>query len=449
MTQIQMMHIAFEAWAAIFCSFAIIIVFLTKSHDKSKKLTMVEIMATTVVLNISESLAYFYRGNASSTGHVMVRVTNFVVFLCGYFLVIEAAVFLNKVITLNTGRFDYKFVSIVGVTQLIGIILLICSRIWKFYYAFDESNRYYRLGSHWIMIFIALTGMSVIFIETIMNFKNLRPIQGIAFICFEIMPIFAMIFQINHYGISIYNLAITISVVFLCISYFVDNSIIMNDEERKLDQEKIRLLEKEVELNREKVKLYHSQIHPHFIFNTLTMLRSYLDEPDKAEEILNSFTAFLRNSVDLFSESESVPLSREMGIVENYLYLCKERFGNKISINMDIQDMDFKLPPFTVQTVVENAIVHGIRKRKDGQGSLAIKSYKDEAYHVIEVEDDGIGFDVNILKNKELQESFDDIQHKHIGLDNVEKRLELMSSGKMEITSIIDKGTKVTIRIPV
>lgn len=83
--------------------------------------------------------------------------------------------------------------------------------------------------------------------------------------------------------------------------------------------------------------------------------------------------------------------------------------------------------PFTIQTVVENAIVHGIRGNKDGKGTLFLRSYRTSEYHVVEVEDNGVGFDVSILDNSEYM----DIEHKHIGLINIKKRLELMSKGSI------------------
>jgi len=445
MTQIQMIHIAFELWASIFCFLAMAIVLIIKGYDKWLKLILANIMFITGMLNISEALAYFYRGNTTGLGYVMVRVTNFVVFLCGYLLVIEASHYVARVVTKNSGEYDGGFSNAVTVIELAGILLLICSRIFKFYYAFDENNRYYRLDNHWIMIFIAIIGIILIFADTVVHFKNLRLIQSVSFISYEVTPILALLFQVTNYGISLYTLVITVNVVFMCLSYFIDNSYRFRVEERRLDQERIMILEKEVELNEEKVKLYHSQIQPHFIFNTLTLLRSYLGDPEKAEDILNSFTAFLRNTVDMFSERECVPITRELGIVENYLFLGKERFGDKLDLQVTMADTEFEIPPFTIQTVVENAIVHGIRGNKDGKGTLFLRSYRTNEYHVVEVEDNGVGFDVSILDNSEYM----DIEHKHIGLINIKKRLELMSKGRMEITSTIGEGTLVKILIPI
>ena len=101
-----------------------------------------------------------------------------------------------------------------------------------------------------------------------------------------------------------------------------------------------------------------SQMKPHFIYNSLNVIASYLDEPDKAEEALENFTGFLRGRIDLLNSTECIRAEQEFQTVEHFLYLEKERFGDKLQIILDIQDLDYRLPAFAVQTLVENAISH-------------------------------------------------------------------------------------------
>ncbi|MCR4904036.1 MAG: histidine kinase [Butyrivibrio sp.] len=449
MTLIQMMHVAYETWAFIFCLLSVVIVFVIKNSNDKLKLLIISIMLTAGLLNINEAMAYVYRGNTSFAGGIIVRVTNYLVFFCGYVLVMEFSSYINEMVYNRSGRYSIGLSRAVVVIELAAIILLTCSRIWKFYYDFDEQNRYYRLDNYWFLVLIGISGVMVLIVNILVNRKCFSPVQLIASLSFSLFPLFASILQISHYGISIYNIVLTASIVFLFMTYIINNGFELREAEKKMDEERIRLLEKEVELNKEKVRLYHSQIQPHFIFNTLTMLRSYLDEPQKAEEILNEFTDFLRGSIDMFSDNESIPLSKELVVVENYLALGKDRFGEKLTVNYDIRDKDFNVPPFSVQTLVENALVHGIRKKKGGRGTISLRSYKEDDYHIIEVEDDGAGFDVGILEEGSLHEVDGNIQHKHIGINNTIKRLEIMSGGRMEIVSIPDKGTVVKIFIPV
>ncbi len=439
MTQIQMIHIAFELWGTVFCLLLALIVNLIRSKDERLKISLTFITITTAILNICEATAFYYRGNITHLGGVMVRVTNFLFFLFGHLLIIECSDYLNRVITLRRGIYNSRYVLSVAIVEGIGIVLLICSRIWKFYYAFDEENRYYRLDNYWGLLVIEILGIVIIFINTVSNIKYFRPSQAFSFIAFEIAPILTLIFQFDHYGVSFYNVVIVICIIFLVITYIINNGI-------DLREERVHLLEKEVELNRERVRLYHSQIQPHFIFNSLTLLRSHLDEPEKAEQILNELTSFLRKSVDMFAENDSIPVSREISLVENYISMGNERFGDKIDIEIDIKDTDFEVPPFAIQTIVENAMVHGVRKNKDGKGHIDIKTYREGENHVVEVNDNGPGFDVSILEN--INYDNDEIQHKHVGIENIRKRVELMTGGKLEIVSAIGIGTTVRIIIP-
>lgn len=193
----------------------------------------------------------------------------------------------------------------------------------------------------------------------------------------------------------------------------------------------------------QRIQILMAQIKPHFIYNSLTAIRSYLDEPDKAEDVLNHFAGFLRGSIDILEETGCIRVDREFETVESYLYLERERFGEKLTVEKDIQDTDFFLPAFTVQTLVENAIGHGIRKSESGRGRVLIRSFQTELEHIIEVADDGVGF----LIEKE-QEKGQNMDRSHIGLSNLKQRLSLMCDGTLEIESAPGKGTLTRVRIP-
>ena len=199
----------------------------------------------------------------------------------------------------------------------------------------------------------------------------------------------------------------------------------------------------------ERIKAMVSQMQPHFIYNSLTVIGSYLDDPDKAEEALEHFTGFLRGSIDLLDATNCISVQKEFETVDNYLYLVGKRFGEKLTVVRDTPDLDFYLPAFTIQALVENAVTHGIRKNKGGIGTLSLKSYETATSHVIEVQDNGIGFDVAILRTSDgIYEGNTPDEETHIGLRNVEERLRIMSDGKLEIQSTKGIGTTVKVIIP-
>ena len=126
--------------------------------------------------------------------------------------------------------------------------------------------------------------------------------------------------------------------------------------------------------------------------------------------------------------------------IENYVSLEKKRFGDKINLEYDIECLDFDVPSLTVQTIVENAIRHGITKRKEG-GTVTIRTRETKKYYEIEVHDNGVGMD--LTKPPEYSDN-----RSHIGLDNVRKRVESICNGEVLFNSTPNIGTTVYMSIP-
>ncbi len=207
------------------------------------------------------------------------------------------------------------------------------------------------------------------------------------------------------------------------------------------------------------MQLYQRQIRPHFIYNGLGVIRSLLPGKSEAKDVLDHFTKYLRGNAELLTETGLIPVRKEYEIVENYLYMEKKRFEDSINIILDVKDLDFQLPSFTIQILVENAVQHGIRKRESGTGNLRLASYRTRKYHVIEVEDDGVGFDVQLLKdlweadNMENTERLKALHERsgktHIGMINLRKRLETLCGGRLIMESTPGEGTLARVEIPV
>ncbi len=115
----------------------------------------------------------------------------------------------------------------------------------------------------------------------------------------------------------------------------------------------------------------------------------------------------------------------------------KLRFTDGFSCEFDIEFGDFKIPPMSIQPVVENSLQHGVRSLGD-KGKIWIKTAKIGDCVEVIVKDNGVGFDTSILEEKQS-----------IGLNNLEKRVELMANGTVEIRSVIGEGTETRFVIPV
>jgi sensor histidine kinase YesM len=108
-----------------------------------------------------------------------------------------------------------------------------------------------------------------------------------------------------------------------------------------------------------------------------------------------------------------------------------------MTFSFEMNSNDFPIPALTIQPIVENAIKHGLMKLSKG-GTIKVVSYETKDSYCVTVEDDGAGFDTNLLLD----------ERKHLGIRNIRERLKAMVNGKLEIESKIGIGTKVLITIP-
>ncbi|QJC97979.1 Sensory box sensor histidine kinaseresponse regulator YwpD [Bacillus mojavensis] len=187
-----------------------------------------------------------------------------------------------------------------------------------------------------------------------------------------------------------------------------------------------------------------SQIKPHFLYNVLNTIisLSHLDI-EKAREITAEFTNYLRMSFDFQNTSAISSFRNELSIINSYLSIEKTRFGDRLDILFDIdKDIDFILPPLMIQPLVENAVHHGVsKKRGGGWVKLTVKKQSRNEYYV-EVEDNGVGIAPEKQKNI-LSQDFD----RSVGLKNINQRLKHFCGSELNIRSIPDAGTAVSMVI--
>lgn len=222
------------------------------------------------------------------------------------------------------------------------------------------------------------------------------------------------------------NSGISLVIQFILVNIQIEQESTIKQQERELAEQRIDLM--------------LSQIQLHFLYNTLGTI-AYLckNSPEKAEKATKEFSMFLRGNADSLKKREPIPFEKELGHVKSYLYLEQQRFQKRLTVVYDIRTMDFFVPPLSLQPLVENAIRHGILRKKQG-GTVTLRTEKTEEYAVVTIIDDGIGMD----KAKTFSNLDDDT---HIGVDNVRQRLWTMVNATMEIESS-DQGTVIMIRIP-
>jgi two-component system, LytTR family, sensor kinase len=205
--------------------------------------------------------------------------------------------------------------------------------------------------------------------------------------------------------------------------------------------------EHRTKLARAELRALRAQISPHFIFNALTAVASFIrTDPDRARELLIEFADFTRYS--LRNQGEFTTVAEELKSIERYLVIEKARFGERLSVTLRVapEVLSVVIPFLVVQPLVENAIRHGI-ERRDGSGRLQIFAFEESHDCVIVVEDDGAGVDPEHLRTI-LNTS--GAEGEHIGLANVDDRLRAVygPGSALQIDTGINMGTKVSFRVP-
>jgi len=155
---------------------------------------------------------------------------------------------------------------------------------------------------------------------------------------------------------------------------------VLKSRREQLDRMRLQGLVKELEL-----KTIKAHINPHFIFNALNSIRALVDEnPERARTAITELSNILRSSMQA-EKAETTPLEKELNIVKDYLALEHIRFEDRLQVEYEIDEdtLDQPVPPMMLQTLVENAIKHGISKQKDGGAIKIISDFRDDVHELI------------------------------------------------------------------
>ena len=200
----------------------------------------------------------------------------------------------------------------------------------------------------------------------------------------------------------------------------------------------IRAAKLEKELEDSRIAIMLSQIKPHFLYNVLnTIYHLYRKEPETAQDAVSSFAEYLRCNMLSIEKSEPIPFAEEYQHIQTYLSLEQIRFRGKLDVIYDVEVTDFKLPPLTVEPLVENAVKHGVTKKRGG-GSVTVSTRRTDEGVLVTVADTGVGFDPN---------TYMEDGKPHVGIRNVSDRLRNMVGGSLSITSS-ENGTVAVVTIP-
>ena len=178
------------------------------------------------------------------------------------------------------------------------------------------------------------------------------------------------------------------------------------------------------------------QMRPHFIYNTMTSIYYLCDQDSKkAQEVTLNFTTYLRKNFTAIASENTVPFTEELEHTCAYLAVEQAQFEDLLFVDYDTSHTKFRVPPLTLQPIVENSVKHGLDP--DGEPlHIYIKTRETSSGSQIIVEDNGPGFEVV------------DDGDPHIALANIRQRLEMMCNGSLSVTTRDGGGAVVKVTIP-
>ena len=303
------------------------------------------------------------------------------------------------------------------------LILLIITQFTTWIYYITPDNVYHRGPFYPILLIPPVLTMLTNLICVFIHRKDLTVKQFASFLIYILIPMICMVLQILIYGYYL----IMIGTAFSALAMF----IIIQTEQTDLYLHSLE------ENARAQSSILVLQMRPHFIYNTMTSIY-YLcrENPEKAQQVILDFTTYLRKNFTALEKEGTIMFTEELEHTRAYLAVESVRFENQISFEFDTPETNFRLPPLTLQPIVENAVKHGL----DTEGEplkIKISSRKSDAYYEVLVEDNGPGFSEKESGNP------------RVALNNIKKRLSMTCNGFLEIESDNTTGTRVKILIPV
>ncbi len=204
-----------------------------------------------------------------------------------------------------------------------------------------------------------------------------------------------------------------------------------------IKEQKEQSAELQKELQRVNMHLMTDKMKPHFIHNSLLAIQELcFSEPKEAYKAIGMFSKYLRANLEGIGDDELIPFRKELEYLELYMAIQQICFEDDIEFKLEIQESNFYIPPFSIQPIVENAVVHGVRKCRR-KGIVEIRTWLEGDDIVIQVQDNGAGFDVDAENQRKFSSS-----------QAVVYRIEHVLEGTLQIESQIGIGTTVTVRAP-
>ena len=292
-----------------------------------------------------------------------------------------------------------------------------------FYHVAPENENLYLRGPWFPLMMLPLT--VIILISLACTIQRRNRLSRKVYLSFLITLLPMTITILVHMFVDIYPL-IDICAVLSVLSMY---GLILSDQLE-------HYMRQQWEIANQRNSIMVLQMRPHFIYNTMTSIYCLCGQnPKLARQVIMDFTTYLRKNFTAVASSEPIPFTSELEHTRAYLAVEQAQYEDSLFVDYDTPHTCFRVPPLTLQPIVENAIKHG-RDPYVGPFRISIRTRKTDSGSEIIVEDNGRGFDPA------------DDSEPHIALANIGQRLKMMSNGEMMIIPRKEGGTTVKVTIP-
>ena len=321
----------------------------------------------------------------------------------------------------SVGKWTRKWVVPYGAISIVFFFLLVW--IGKLYTINEDGT--VTLSRIYFLLMLLTAPIHIYDLFLVISHSRMIPLaEFLILLSYNVLPMLASVFDLKYTTVTYH---VTIALISCMLYIYID---------LKLENE---LFRKQKELSDSQLNLMVQQINPHFIFNTLGTIDSLCrTRPDEAQRLIADFSDYLWDNYSSLTQRPLIPFDEELQHLEHYLSIERVRFP-RLRTEFDIRCRDFMIPSLTVQPLVENAVKHGICKRRRSEGTVRVSSLEQETAYVITVRDDGVGYDGAAVTNDGKP---------HVGLANVRKRLDVLCSGTLDVESTPGVGTVCTITLP-
>lgn len=348
-----------------------------------------------------------------------------------YLLIIVEALFLSMTLLMMTAyllhccgenvcsnRLFHAVLALWGVF----IVMLAFSPFNEIFYYFTPEGNYCR-GSWYPVLMLPMVVAMLLTIAKMIRCRERLSRKAFLSFLITLLPVTGVL--LIEMLTEVYPL-LDICIVISALSMY---SLILSDQ---IEQD----LQRQHEIANQRANIMVLQMRPHFIYNTMTSIYCLCEQDHKlARQVIMDFTTYLRKNFTAIASAAPIPFPSELEHTRAYLAVEQAQYEDSLFVDYDTPHTCFRVPPLTLQPIVENSIKHG-RDPYAGAFRISIRTRKTDSGSEIVVTDNGKGFDPA------------DDSEPHTALKNIQQRLEFMCGGSLSVTPNDGGGTVVTVIIP-